>query len=74
MMPLLKSKHDYAKVYRPKGTRYAQGRGSTTAEAIAEARTAFCREFGSQPRQDQTVFEVIGVTASWVCDLFEIKE
>lgn len=72
-MPILKSRNQHIKVYRPNGTRYAQGRSMNMQEALQQAQQQFLQEFGYAPRQDETVIEIIGVTADWIVDLFEVK-
>lgn len=73
-MPLLKNRSEHTKVYRPNGTRYAEGRSPIVGKAVALAMAEFLMEFGSLPRQDETNMEILGVTGEWVCIVFEIKE
>lgn len=75
-MPLFKtrSRSGYIKVYRPNGSRYAEGRDPVVATAIMKATLAFVDEFKQFPRQDETLVEILGVTGDWVATIFELKE
>lgn len=73
-MPIIKSKYQHVKVYRPAGTRYGQGRDFNLRMAMNLAKKSFMDEFGHEPRQEDTVFECIGVTGAWVVDMFELRE
>jgi len=74
-MPLFKNRSQHTKVYRPDGTRFA--RGTTQKElsrALASAAAEFFYEFGEMPKQEETSFEILGVTAGWSAAIFEVKE
>jgi len=73
-MPFLKSRYDYIKIYRPRGSRFAHGGTHATPEiAVALAMVKFHTEFGERPRDDQTIIEVVGVTGGYAATVFEIK-
>lgn len=74
-MPLLKNRGQHLRVFRPNGTRYANGpTHHLAAQAIASAMAAFYLEFGSLPKQDETTIEILGVTGGWAATVLEIKE
>jgi hypothetical protein len=70
----MKRRHDHMKVFRPNGTRYAEGRHADATDAVIAAFAAWEKEFGAMPRQEQTFIEVMGVTAQWVAVVMEIEE
>jgi len=76
-MPILKTRYDYSKVFRPNGSRYAHG-GTCfyLPDAVQKAVEAFEREFGPEAPlvQESAVVEIIGVTAGWSATIFEILE
>lgn len=61
-------------LYRPRGTKYARGRGEWVSVAVRHALEAFAKEHGYWPPQAETYIEIMGVTADWVADVFHIKE
>lgn len=75
-MPLVKqrSRGDNVKVFRPVGSRYSEGRHGILMQAISKAQVNFMHEFGEMPKQEDTIYEIIGATADWVVNLFEIKD
>lgn len=75
-MPLIKrrSRGDNVKVFRPVGSRYSKARHQILMQAISMAQVNFMHEFGEMPRQEETIYEILGVTADWVVNLFEIKD
>lgn len=73
-MPVLHSRHDHVKVYRPSGALYANGRAMELRAAMDKAWYNFVAEFGRMPVQERTVAEVIGVTAAWDVTVFELPE
>lgn len=73
-MPIIKSRYDYIKVYRPNGTKYGQGQHVNLIMAMNIAKKNFLDEFGYEPRQAETNWEVVGVTGAWVVDFFHIKD
>ena len=74
-MPRLKTRAKHIKVYRPNGTRYANGATNhNLAAAVASAMAAFYLEFGALPKQEETAVEIIGVTGGWGATVLEIQE
>jgi hypothetical protein len=73
-MPVWKARHAHAKVYRPSGTLYANGRATDLCAAMDQAWYNFVAEFKRMPVQERAVAEVIGVTASWDVTVFELPE
>ena len=74
-MSILAARHQWKKMYRPTGTRYANSPTHVTPElAVADAMVAFETEFGRKPRQEYTVIEILGVTGGWAATVLEIKE
>ncbi len=71
-MPVIKTKYDHVKVYRPHGTRYGQARHQDLRTAMMMAKKSFMDEFGFEPEQEHIVWEVVGVTALWCVDFLEI--
>lgn len=74
-MPTIKhpnKRQEFVRVYRPHGTKYVQIRNGDLIDGIQKAQFAFVREFGYAPRQDKTVFEVLGVTGDWCIDMYEV--
>jgi hypothetical protein len=65
-MPILKSRYDHTKVYRPTGTKYAEGTSTRSnsnvplpfVRAIDEALEEFSKEFGDFPAPERSVVEV----------------
>jgi hypothetical protein len=72
-MPLLKRRHDHTKVYRPNGTKYADGSGTAAEDAVFNAQWAFQGEFGYVPKPEHTIIEVLGVTAGFEARFMEIE-
>lgn len=73
-MPIMKRRHEHTKVYRPNGTRFANGKDYYLERALDKAWQNFENEFGSLPKQEHVVLEVLGVTAAWDVTLMEIME
>ena len=73
-MPILKRRHDYVKLYRPNGAKYAEARNMNLNGALDLAMAAFFVEFGRRPVQEKTYVEIMGVTADWVVTVFEIED
>lgn len=93
-MPTIKSRDTgrtgYTKIWRPRGTRYANsgtvtaidhgGRGMTAtiqtavSQGIEEALNQFKHEFNTEPRLEDLVIEVIGVTAGVSVSVLEVKD
>lgn len=78
-MPVLNSRHDYTKVYRPKGTLFSQGEADgeelrSIIDAIKEAIDNFAKEFGRAPEQERAIVEVVFGTFNCVATVFEIPE
>lgn len=74
-MPLFKNRSSYVKLYRPNGARYANGQTmKELSRALASAAAEFFYEFGEIPKQEETSFEVIGVTGGWAATILETKE
>lgn len=74
-MPVIKSKYNYSKVFRPTGSRYANGSGNTLEEAIKAANTNFYKEFSREPDVDSIVYEIFTVTGPyWHATVLEIKD
>lgn len=71
-MPTLRTRYDYTKIYRPNGTRYAEGKGITPADALDAAYVAYEAEFGARPPQCQTSIEIFGITGQWVAQVFDV--
>ena len=73
-MPILSPRYDRVKIYRPNGTRYANGQTlRDPSEAVASALYAFMNEFG-RPATERSTIEVLGVTGGWVATVLEIPE
>lgn len=73
-MPVLDNKHKNVKVYRPGGTRWAEGRARSWGDAIAWAYFAFQREFDYVPSQRHVVIEVIGTSSDFIAQVFEVRD
>lgn len=74
-MPLFKNRASHVKFYRPNGMRYANGKTEKElSRAIASAAAEFFYEFGEMPKQEETTFEILGVTAGWAATILETKE
>jgi hypothetical protein len=73
-MPILKRRHDFMKVYRPSGARYAECRDGDHTYAYLKALDNFRDEFGHYPAQEKTYIEIMGVTADWVATVWEIED
>ena len=74
-MPILKTRHNFTKVYRPNGARYAHGKTCDDATAaVISAMDAWEKEFGPIPRPNEMFIEVLGVTGGWAATIFELKE
>ena len=72
-MPVRQGTHHHVKVYRPIGMRYAEASGPTLLATVTQAQAAFAQEFKYEPRQDETVIEVVGVTGLWYVTVMEVK-
>lgn len=64
-MPKLRSRYKHIKVWRGKNSAYANGRDIDLHVAMSKAKQAFKDEFGWEPKQENTVFECVGITACW---------
>lgn len=84
-MPVLKSRHPNAKVWRPRGTRYAQQRTFVEHDdfpfveraiqtAVEGAMLKFVEEFGRRPDLERIVIEVVGATALVDVTIFELPK
>lgn len=71
-MPVISRRYDHVKVYRPNGTRYGQARDIDLRMAMMAAKKSFMDEFGYEPEQEHIVWEIVGVTAQWCVDFFEV--
>ena len=79
-MPLLRRRvrrgrrEEHVRVWRPHGTRYAEGAASFLPEAVQRACDAFRAEHGAGVVRDRAVVEAVGVTGGWRAAVFELPE
>lgn len=88
-MPVMKNKYQHIKVFRPDGTRYAEGTQEMpvwSAEgqrhtfsivceiAIENALYAFCKEFGQWPNLRRLVVELVEVNGNVKATVLEVPD
>lgn len=80
-MPVLKSRYENVKVWRPDGTLYAEGKCEFSAnhwifaasnDAMQKAFTAFYDEFNRSPEPGQIVIEVCVGLSCVIATLYEL--
>lgn len=71
-MPLTNNRGESIRVFRPRGTKYGQAINPDLLAAMRQAMGSFVVEFGYAPKQEDTVWEINGVTGAWVADVLEV--
>jgi hypothetical protein len=73
-MPVIKGRYDFVKVYRPRGTKYSEGRDCNLNVAMSLAKKAFLDEFGYEPPNRHVIIEVVGSASfGWQVSFFDLS-